>query len=90
MCLGGMHVAYLTARILGVPMTVCAASVNFTGAKRVKAVTDKVQVSQRWTAPFGDSGVGCPTAMGQRTIYERAAGRAVSMIVTPSLVKKLR
>ena len=30
------------------------------------------------------------TAMGQRTIYERAACGAVSMVVTPSLVKKLR
>jgi hypothetical protein len=38
----------------------------------------------------GDLRVGYPKAMGQRTIYERAACGAISVVVTPSLVKKLR
>jgi hypothetical protein len=37
-----------------------------------------------------DFRVGYLQAMGHRTIYERAAGEAVSVVVTPSLVKKLR
>jgi hypothetical protein len=37
-----------------------------------------------------DFRVGYPKAMGRRTTYERAACGAVSVVVTPSLVKKLR
>lgn len=46
-CLRAMRVAYLTVTILAVLMNGFAASMNFAGAKSVKVVADKVQVSQR-------------------------------------------
>ncbi len=48
-----MHTAYLGVASLAALMNGFAASMNFVGANFVKAVADKVQVSQKWMVPFG-------------------------------------
>jgi DoxX-like family len=48
-----MHIAYLAVTGLAALMVCYAASMNFVGADFVKAVADKVEVSQRWMVPFG-------------------------------------
>lgn len=49
----GMHIAYVVITILAALMNGYAASLNFVGAKSVKVVADRVQVSQKWMIPFG-------------------------------------
>lgn len=48
-----MHTAYIIATILAALANGCAASMNFVGAESVKAVADRVQVSQQWMVPLG-------------------------------------
>jgi hypothetical protein len=48
-----MHIAYLAVTSLAALMNVFAACMNFAGAEYVRAVADKVQVSQKWMVPFG-------------------------------------
>lgn len=52
-CLRGMHIAYLAVTSLAALMNAFAACMNFAGAEYVRAVADKVQVSQKWLVPFG-------------------------------------
>jgi DoxX-like family len=52
-CLRSMHIAYLAVTSLAALMNVSAACMNFAGAEYVRAVADKVQVSQKWMVPFG-------------------------------------
>ena len=48
-----MHIFYIAITILTACMNIYAASMDFVGAESVKAVADRVQVSQRWMVPFG-------------------------------------
>jgi hypothetical protein len=48
-----MHVTYVVITILAALANGYAATLNFAGAKSVKVVADKVQVSRRWMVPFG-------------------------------------
>jgi DoxX-like family len=48
-----MYIAYLAVTSLAALMNAFAACMNFAGAKFVKAVADKVQVSPKWMVPFG-------------------------------------
>jgi DoxX-like family len=48
-----MHVTYLLVTILAAVANGYAASLNFLGAESVKAVADRVHVSQRWMLPLG-------------------------------------
>jgi DoxX-like family len=48
-----MHIAYLAVTSLAALMNGFAALMNLVGAEFVKAVADKVQVSQKWMMPFG-------------------------------------
>jgi DoxX-like family len=48
-----MYIAYLAVTSLVALMNAFAACMNFAGAKFVKAVADKVQVSPKWMVPFG-------------------------------------
>jgi hypothetical protein len=52
-CLKGMHIAYLVVTGAAALMNGFAASMNFVGAKFVRAVADTVQVSQKWMVPLG-------------------------------------
>jgi hypothetical protein len=52
-CLQSVHVTYVVITILAVLANGSAATLNFVGAKSVKVVADKVQVSRRWMIPFG-------------------------------------
>lgn len=48
-----MRIVYITITILTACMTLYAASLDFIGAESVKAVADRVRVSQKWMIPFG-------------------------------------
>jgi hypothetical protein len=48
-----MHIGYLVITTLAALMVGYAATLNLVGAESVKAVADRVQVSQRWMVPFG-------------------------------------
>jgi DoxX-like family len=48
-----MHVTYVVIAIMASIVNGYAASLNFVGAKSVKLVADRVQVSNRWMAPLG-------------------------------------
>jgi hypothetical protein len=48
-----MHVIYIVITILAALANGYAASLNFVGAESVKAVADRVRVSQGWMVPFG-------------------------------------
>jgi hypothetical protein len=48
-----MHIVYIVVTILTACMNMYAASLDFVGAQSVKAVADRVRVSQRWMVPFG-------------------------------------
>ena len=48
-----MSIFYITVTILTACMNMYAASLDFVGAESVKAVADRVRVSQRWMVPFG-------------------------------------
>lgn len=48
-----MHIAYLAVASLAALMNGFAAVMNFVGATFVKAVADKVGVSEKWMVPFG-------------------------------------
>ena len=48
-----MHIFYIVVTILTACMNMYAASLDFAGAESVKAVADRVHVSQRWMVPFG-------------------------------------
>jgi len=48
-----MHIFYIVITIVTGGMNLYAASLDFVGAESVKAVADRVQVSQRWMAPLG-------------------------------------
>jgi uncharacterized membrane protein HdeD (DUF308 family) len=48
-----MHISYLMITTLAAFMVGYAATLNLVGAESVKAVADRVQVSQRWMIPFG-------------------------------------
>jgi DoxX-like family len=52
-CQGCMHIAYLVTTSLAAFMNGYAAALNFVGAESVKAVSDRLQLSQRWMVPFG-------------------------------------
>jgi hypothetical protein len=48
-----MHAPYVITTILAALATGYAASLNFAGAESVKAVANRVQVSQGWMLPLG-------------------------------------
>lgn len=48
-----MQVTYLAITIIAALANAYAASLDFVGAESVKAVADRVQVSQRWMVPLG-------------------------------------
>jgi DoxX-like family len=48
-----MHVTYLVITVIAALANAYAASLDFVGAESVKAVADRVQVSQRWMLPLG-------------------------------------
>jgi hypothetical protein len=48
-----MHVTYLAVTALAAAANGYAAALNFAGAESVKAVADRVRVSQRWMVPLG-------------------------------------
>ncbi len=48
-----MHITYVVVTSLTALMNGYAATLNFIGAESVKAVADRVEVSQRWMVPFG-------------------------------------
>jgi uncharacterized membrane protein YjjP (DUF1212 family) len=48
-----MHITYLVVTSLAALMNGYAATLNLVGAESVKAVADRVQVSQRWMVPLG-------------------------------------
>lgn len=48
-----MYITYVVVTTLAALMNGYAATLNFVGAESVKAVADRVQVSQRWMVPFG-------------------------------------
>src|ERR1700728_4247722 len=48
-----MQIFYVVVTILTACMNMYAASLDFVGAESVKAVADRVRVSQRWMVPFG-------------------------------------
>lgn len=52
-CLGGMYALYVLVTVLVALANGYAASLDFVGAKSVKLVADRVQVSRRWMLPFG-------------------------------------
>jgi hypothetical protein len=48
-----MHISYIVITIVTGAMNLYAASLDFVGAESVKAVADRVEVSQRWMVPLG-------------------------------------
>ena len=48
-----MRIVYITITVLTACMNLYAASLDFIGAGSVKAVADRVRVSQKWMIPFG-------------------------------------
>jgi hypothetical protein len=72
-----MQVTYLVITILAAFAYSYAAGLNFVGAESVKAVADKVQVSQKWMVPFGlllvSGGVGLLIGLAVPTLGTAAA-----------------
>jgi hypothetical protein len=48
-----MHVTYVVVTAVAALANGYAAVLNFTGAESVRAVADRVEVSQRWMVPLG-------------------------------------
>lgn len=48
-----MHIIYIVVTALAAILVGCAATLNFGGARSVKATADRLRISQRWMVPFG-------------------------------------
>jgi hypothetical protein len=48
-----MHIIYIAVTTLAALMNGYAATLNFVAADSVRAVADRLQISQRWMVPFG-------------------------------------
>jgi hypothetical protein len=52
-CLSGMHIVYIVITLLAAVANSYAAWLNFVGAESVKAVADRLHLSQTWMIPLG-------------------------------------
>jgi uncharacterized membrane protein HdeD (DUF308 family) len=72
-----MHLVYVVVTIVAACANLYAASLDFLGAESVKAVADRVEVSQRWMVPLGvlllSGGVGLLVGFAVRPLGIAAA-----------------